>query len=237
MVYKKFPNCSNSQKQDNTLQMVEVIENSNTNSPGKVIAVKLVDMCSSRGYISFNVTKAAVRWIEQKLNKVELTLTIKCIGPSQCDLSPEHQVRFSTSHKSMKVPHLIIKTYVPSSQPTMPMKRRRRSSTPRYNYCSNSTQTCCLKELRVNFERDLNWTFVKEPSEIIINYCNGLCPLGTGLTPTHFDVLVGIHSNSSFNPCCAGADYETVTLLTVNSTGNFSLLVLPNMTVKSCRCG
>ena len=57
-------------------------------------------MCSSQGYVSFNVTKAAVRWIEQKLTQLEFTVTVKCISPSLCDLRPEHQVRFSASIKA-----------------------------------------------------------------------------------------------------------------------------------------
>ena len=235
MVYKETPHCSSSQTQDNTFQLVEVIEKSNNSSLGKVIAVKLIDMCSSKGFVNFDVTKAAIRWTEQNLKKIELTLTVKCISPSQCDLSSEHQVRFSTSSKSMKVPHLVIETYVTSTdniQSTVQKQRRKRFS--RFNYCSNSTQTCCLKELTVNFRRDLKWNFVKEPSEIYVNYCGGLCPLGTNSTSTHSELLAGIHST---HPCCSGADYEAVTLLVDNGTGNFTVLEVPNMTVKSCRCG
>ena len=239
MVYKEGPNCSNSQNQDYTLQMVEVIENSNINSPGQVIAAKLVDMCSSSGYISFNVTKAAVRWVEQRLHIVELNLTIKCMGSSQCDLSPEHQVRFSTSSESMEVPHLVIKTYahVTSSQSIIEKPRKKRSSTHMYNFCPNTTQTCCLRRLKVNFTRDLNWTFIIAPQSMYINYCEGLCLLGTGAIPPQIEVVNGIHSNSSFNPCCSGAEYETKTLLVVRDIDNYSLVQFPKMTVKSCRCG
>ena len=239
MVYKQSPNCSNSQNQDYTLQMVEVIEKSNTNSLGQVITAKLVDMCSPSGYISFNVTKAAIRWIEQRLNIVELNLTIKCMGSSQCDLSPEHQVRFSTNSKIMQVPHLVIKTYahVTSSQSGIIEKRKKRSSTPTYNFCPNTTQTCCLRRLKVNFTRDLNWTFIIAPQSMYINYCEGLCLLGTGSIPPQIEVVNGIHSNSSFNPCCSGAEYETQTLLVAHDIANFSLVEFPKMTAKSCRCG
>ena len=235
MVYKETPHCSSSQTQDNTFQLVEVIEKSNTSSHGKVIAVKLVDMCSSRGFVSFDVTKAAAPWTEQNLKKIELSLTVKCISPSQCDLNPEHQVSFSTSSKSMKIPHLVIETYVASTdniQSTIQKQRRKRFS--RYNYCSDSTETCCLKELIVNFQEDLNWNFVKLPSEIYINYCGGLCPVGTNSTSSHSIVLGSIHS---FNPCCSGADYEAVNLLVDSGNGNFTVLEVPNMTVTSCRCG
>ena len=248
MVYKETPHCISSQTPDNTFQLVEVIEKSNNSSLGKVIAVKLVDMCSSKGYVSFDVTKATVRWIEQKLTKLEFTLTVKCISPSQCDSRPEHQVRFSTSRKSMKVPYLFIKTYVTSTDDILstvqkehrkhsskPKKeRRKRSSKPWFNYCTNSTQTCCLKKLIVNFQRDLNWNFVRLPSDMYVNYCDGLCPLGSNSTPTHFELLAAVHLS---DPCCSGVDYQAVSLLIENGRGNFSTLELPFVTVKSCRCG
>ena len=233
MVYKETPHCNGSQKQDNTFQLVEVIEKSNTSSLGKVIAVKLVDMCSSEGYVRFNVTKAAIRWIEQKTTKFELALTVKCISSSHCDLRSEHQVSFSMSNESMKVPHLVIETYVTSTdniQSTMLQGRRKRFSMPRFNYCSNSTQTCCLKNLTVNFRKDLKWNFVKEPSDITVNFCNGTCLVGPQHT-THYLANLG----SSF-PCCSGDEYEAVTLLVDGGDGNLFTLELPNLTVKSCRC-
>ena len=232
MVYKEMRNCNHRQKQDNTFQLVEVIEKSNTSSHGKVIAVKLVDMCSSEGYIRLNVTKAAIRWNEQKITKIELALTVKCISCSQFNLRLKHQVSFSASNESMKLPHLVIETYVTSdnTESTVLKERRKRSSTPRFNYCSNSTQTCCLKNLTVNFRKDLKWNFVKEPSDVTVNYCNGTCLVGPQYT-THY--LANVHS--SF-PCCSGNDYEAVTLLVDGGDGKLFTLELPNLTVKSCRC-
>lgn len=238
MVYKEKSNCNNDHKQDDVFQLVEVIEKSNTTSIGKVIAVRLIDLCSTKGYISFNVTKAALRWIEQRLTKISLTLTIKCISSLQCDLRPENQVRFSTSSKNLKLPHLVIENYVKpkdaNSQPTQ-QKRRRRNTSSRYNFCSNSSQNCCLKELTVNFQKDLGWNFVKLPKEIYVNYCDGLCPLGTNSTPTHFELLAGIHSSNY--PCCSGITYEPVTMLVDNGNGTADVLELPKMTVTSCQCG
>lgn len=228
MVYKEKSHC----KQDNLFhdQLVDVTEKSNASSVGTVIAVKIIDTCSPKGYISFNITKAAARWFQQKLKKVALTLTIKCISSCHCDLRPEHQVRFSTSGKNMKAPHLVMETYRSS---IMQNKRRKRNS--RYAFCSNSSQGCCLRELTVNFQRDLGWNFIKLPEEIFINYCSGLCLLGTNSTPTQFDVLAGIHSSAY--PCCSGATYEPVTMLVDNGNNTLDVLELPKMTVTSCQCG
>ena len=233
MVYKENAHCSSIQKQQNSFQLVEIIEKSNA-SQGKVIAVEIIDVCDQKGYISFDVTKAAVRWIQQNLRIVDLILTVKCISSGQCDLQPENQVRFSTSNKQMKRPHLIVETFVKPKVSMLQNKRRKRA-TSRYPFCSNNTKTCCLKELTVNFKKDLGWNFVKKPEEIYVNYCDGLCPLGTSVTPSHFELLAGIHS-SSF-PCCSGATYEPVTMLVANSNGTTGVLELPKMTVTSCQCG
>ena len=229
MVYKEKSHCS---IQDNSFhdQIVDVAEKSNTSSLGIVIAVKLVDVCSPKGYIRFNVTKAAVRWFQQKLNKVSLTLTVKCINSYQCDLRSEHIVKFSTSSKVMKVPHLVMETYV---RHTTQINRRKRNT--RYNFCSNSSQTCCLRQLTVNFKKDLGWNFVKLPTEIYVNYCGGFCLLGTDSTPSQFDVLARIHSSTY--PCCSGATYEPVIMLIDDGNGAHSVLELPKMTVTSCQCG
>lgn len=238
MVYKERFNANNEHKQDNLFQLVEVIEKSNTSDIGRVIAVELIDACGPKGYVSFNVTKAAARWIQQKLKKVELTLTVKCISSWQCDPRSENQVRFNTNNKSMKLPHLVMETYI---KPTKDVKRsilqnkRRKRQSSRYNFCSNSSQICCLKELTVNFQRDLGWNFVKLPQEIYVNYCSGLCPVGSSVTSTHSELLAAIHSSNS--PCCSGATYEAVTMLVDNGNGTADVLELPKMTVTSCQCG
>lgn len=228
MVYKKKSNCSNTQ--DNLFQLVEIIEKSNT-SLGKVIAVQLIDVCSLKRYIGFDVTKAAIRWVQQRLKKVDLTLTVKCISSGQCDLRSENQVRFSTSSKQMKRPHLVVETYIKPKEPTSQNKRRKRNTSSRFPFCNNSTKLCCLKELKVDFQKDLGWNFVKLPKEIYVNYCEGLCPLGSSVTPPHF----GLHSSS--NPCCSGATYESLKMLIKNVNGTSELLELPKMTVTSCQCG
>ena len=232
MVYKEKSHCSKQLQDSFHDELVDVIEKSNTSSLGTVIAVKLIDVCSAKGYISFNITKAAVRWFQQKLKKVALTLTIRCISSCHCDLKPEHQVRFSTSSKNMKAPHLVMETY---RSPIMHNQRRRRNSRFHDQLCSNSSQTCCLRELTVNFQRDLGWNFVILPAEIYVNYCGGLCLLGTDLTPRQFDVLAGIHSSAY--PCCSGATHEPVSMLIDNGNGTLDILELPKMTVTSCHCG
>lgn len=235
MIFKEKSNSNSIPKQDDLFQLVEVIEKSNT-SLGKVISVKVVDAFSPKGYIRFDVTKAAVRWIQQRLRKIALTLTVKCISSSLlCDLRSENQVKFSTSTKQMRHPYLVVETYINSkdknSQPTLENKRRKRSS----KFCNNGSQICCLKELKVNFVRDLGWNFIILPEEIYVNYCHGLCPLGTDVTPEQFVALAKIHSSAQ--PCCSGATYEPVSMLVEHVNGTFDLLEVPRLTVTSCRCG
>jgi len=235
MIFKERFNGSSIHKHDDLFQLVEVIEKSNT-SLGKVISVKVIDVFSPKGYIRFDVTKAAVRWIQQRLKKIDLTLTVKCISSSlQCDLRSEYQVKFSTSSTHMKRPHLIVETYIKpkdeNNQPTLNNRRRKRS----FKFCDNSSQICCLKKLKVNFVKDLGWNFIMLPDEIYVNYCDGLCPLGTDVTPEQFSALAKIHSSAQ--PCCSGASYETVSMLVQYVNGTFGLLAVPRLTVTSCRCG
>lgn len=216
-------------KQDDLFQLVEVIDKSNT-SLGKVIAVELINVFSPKGYVSFNVTKAAARWVNQGLKKIDLVLTVKCISSWQCDLRSENQVKFNTSSEKMKLPRLIVEKDV---RPRMLQNKRKRRSS-HYKFCSNSSQICCLRNLTVNFAKDLGWNFVKLPTEIHVNYCGGLCPLGVNATPTHFELLASIHSSNY--PCCSGASYEPVTMLVGDGNGKSKVLELPKMTVTSCQC-
>lgn len=240
MVYKKKSNCNF--KNDYLLhnQLVEVIDKSNTSSFGMAIAAELLDVCGPKGYISFDVTKAVVRWMEHRLKKIDLTLIVKCISSynSQCDLVSDYHIKFSTSGKDMKLPRLVIETYYvehTDANDQLKLQNKRRKRTIRFEFCPNTTQNCCLRELTVNFKRDLGWDFIILPEEIPINYCGGLCLVGTSQTPPQFEVLAGIHSPNY--PCCSGASYEPVAMLIYDPDGMEQLLELSRLTVKSCKCG
>ena len=208
-------------------QLVELTEKWN---PKKILAVRIINVFDQQGYISFDVTRAVIGWVQQGQHKIQLVLTVKCINSWQCDLGAEHQVHFNTSVKPMRQPHLIIETYI-SPQHT----RRKRGSHQRFPFCNaNTTKSCCLKELEFNFT-EVGWGFVITPKSIHVNYCDGLCPLGTDLTNSHSESLAEIHSSSS--PCCTPGSYDPVSLLIQNEHGNHSVIELPRMTATSCRCG
>ena len=210
-------------------QLVEFTERWN---PKKVVAVRIVNVFDQQGYIRFDVTRAATRWIQKGLHQIHLALTVKCINSWQCDLGTELQVHFNTSAKPMRQPHLIIETYI---RPQHARRKRSNHHNGRFQFCNaNTTKSCCLKELQFNFA-EVGWGFVKLPESIHVNYCDGLCPLGTDKTTSHSESLAEIHSSSS--PCCTPASYEPVSLLIQDEHGNHSVIELPKMTATSCRCG
>jgi len=210
-------------------QLIEFTERWNSR---KVVAVGIVNAFDQHGYISFDVTRAATRWIQQGQHEIGLVLTVKCINSWQCDLEIEQQVHFNTSAKPMRQPHLIVETYIRPSQHAR--RKRNNHHRGRFPFCnSNTTKSCCLKELLFNFAA-VGWGFVIEPKSIYVNYCDGLCLFGTNLTTSHSESLAEIHSSS---PCCTPASYEPVSLLIRDEHGNHSVIELPKMTAKSCRCG
>ncbi|CAM9926420.1 unnamed protein product [Lampetra planeri] len=115
--------------------------------------------------------------------------------------------------------------------------RRRRALDE--NYCfSNKERNCCLRQLYVDFRRDLKWKWIHEPKGYYANYCAGPCPYLWSSDTQHSTVL-GLYNTmnpaASASPCCVPDELESLTILYYKGR-NQTVTHLSNMLVKSCKC-
>ena len=108
------------------------------------------------------------------------------------------------------------------------------------NYCLNNPDetNCCLRELIIDFHRDLNMTWVRFPLTYQVNYCEGFCPDYWPMVTHGAKFLNSYRENnplSSPEPCCTAASTSPLTMLVyINGQMNFNYV--PNMIVNSCIC-
>ncbi len=107
-------------------------------------------------------------------------------------------------------------------------------------YCrDNPNETnCCLRELTINFHRDLNMTWVISPVTYPVNYCEGLCPNYWPMATQSTTFLNSYRENNPLSapePCCTAASTLPLEMVVVvNNRIHWNHV--PNMIVNSCIC-
>ena len=108
------------------------------------------------------------------------------------------------------------------------------------NYCRNNPEepNCCLRELILDFHKDLNMTWVLAPTKLDVNYCEGMCPSYWPVN-THSSYFLREYRKdnplSSPEPCCAPASTRNITLV-VFLDNMLYFNFLEDMIVDSCAC-
>ena len=146
------------------------------------------------------------------------------------------QVRFEEDHS----PHLIIMfRSSKASHPVSNNRRQKRSLDADYCFRRNPSETnCCLRELFIDFRKDLGWNWIRAPSGYKANYCAGACPYLWSTDTQHSTILSLYHTmnpQASSAPCCTPKDLDPIVLMYYDR-GRFKFTQLPNMVVISCNC-
>lgn len=108
------------------------------------------------------------------------------------------------------------------------------------DYCrDNPNETnCCLRELTIDFHKDLNMTWVLSPPSYTVNYCEGLCPDYWPMATHSTTFLNSYRENNPLSapePCCTAASTSPLTMVVVVNNRIYFNHV-PNMIVNSCIC-
>ena len=107
-------------------------------------------------------------------------------------------------------------------------------------YCrDNPNETnCCLRDLIIDFHKDLNMTWVLTPRTYPVNYCEGLCPSYWPMATQSTKFLNSYRESNPLSapePCCTAASTSPLTMVVVINNRIYFNHV-PNMIVNSCIC-
>uniref|UniRef100_A0A2K6SA49 Transforming growth factor beta n=1 Tax=Saimiri boliviensis boliviensis TaxID=39432 RepID=A0A2K6SA49_SAIBB len=165
-----------------------------------------------------------------------------CICPLSSD--SHTKVGFSTGRRGdlatihgMNRPFLLLMaTPLERAQHLQSSRHRRALDT---NYCFSSTEkNCCVRQLYIDFRKDLGWKWIHEPKGYHANFCLGPCPYIWSLDTQYSKVLALYNQHNpgaSAAPCCVPQALEPLPI--VYYVGRKPKVEqLSNMIVRSCKC-
>ena len=205
------------------------------------------------GYESFNITSAIIDWMEKSPAHFNLELDIVIDTPEMVDTGvqfpPVITFDVPSYHKGEKNARLLVEKLdekelsAGDSLDTNAHERRQKRAIrgAHKDYCfTNPNETnCCVRDLEVNFERDLGITGILFPRSFHTNYCNGACqnpywPAASNSTK-YLIKLRRINPTAAPEPCCVP---HTLSELEVIMVINRRVVMrkIPGMIVDSCIC-
>ncbi|XP_035697074.1 transforming growth factor beta-2 proprotein-like isoform X1 [Branchiostoma floridae] len=215
-----------------------------------------------KGWLSFVVTNTVREWLINPASNLGLELTVHCAGqtfdanlgeltsdtPEVLETliagTPEAEAiddgRGDTAQvdsPQKKEPHLLVFTKRP---PPETHSRRKRSLDSSYCFKKPKEPNCCLRELYIDFQRDLGWKWIHAPKGYNANFCAGSCPYlwSTDSQVTH-STIIGLYStlnpHASASPCCVPSELEPLTILYYQGRKP-RIEQLSSMVVTSCKC-
>ncbi|XP_053315292.1 transforming growth factor beta-2 proprotein [Spea bombifrons] len=245
------------------IELYQILKSKDLTSPTqRYIDSKVVKTRAEGEWLSFDVTEAVTEWLRHKDRNLGFKISLHCpcctFVPSNNYIIPnkseELETRFAgiddpymypgVDYKNLKkkhgsrTPHLLL-MLLPSYRQESQQSSRRKKRALDAAYCFRNVQdNCCLRELYIDFKRDLGWKWIHEPKGYYANFCAGACPYLWSSDTQHTRVLSlynTINPEASASPCCVSQDLESLTILYyVGKTPKIEQL--SNMIVKSCKC-
>ncbi|ELV12198.1 Transforming growth factor beta-1 [Tupaia chinensis] len=207
-------------------QHVELYQKYSNNS-WRYLSNRLLAPSDSPEWLSFDVTGVVRQWLSRREGIEGFRLSAHC----SCDnkdntlqvdinesvhvcLSPlnsQTKAGFSSSRRGdlatihgMNRPFLLLMA--------TPLERAQHLHSPRHrraldtNYCFSSTEkNCCVRQLYIDFRKDLGWKWIHEPKGYHANFCLGPCPYIWSLDTQYSKVLALYNQHNpgaSAAPCC-----------------------------------
>ena len=183
-----------------------------------------------------NVTEAIILWLDLPPSSLlELDIQIGCSGSllNGSTLVPNYQFFEDSDNDGL----LILRSYQKKNENKNNLEKKQ-DINEFLNFCKDNKSECCLTKYRINFELDLNWTWIARPKAIAFNYCKGDCSEETSFFTEHDKYLNAVSAkNSTFTtkPCCVPNSYADVELVFYFG-GKFYHQNLVDGVVTSCKC-
>lgn len=208
-------------------------------------------------FIAFNVTNAIKDWLGARNQSDALSFEVLVRAPhsitSGLSFLPsiefdvpgygkgQHDAQLVLAMPSVEA-NLNPQNGNPNRQEEGGGSRRKRQSEEGIDsdYCRDNPDetSCCLRELTIDFHRDLNMTWILFPPKVTMNYCEGLCPNYWPMATHSAKFLNSYRENNPLSapePCCTAGSTSPLTM-TVVINNRIYYNHVPNMIVNSCIC-
>ncbi|XP_005868891.2 PREDICTED: transforming growth factor beta-1 [Myotis brandtii] len=224
-------------------QHVELYQKYSNNS-WRYLSNQVLDSGDTPEWLSFEVTTVVRQWLNYKGEIQGFRLSAHCSCDSKDNIlhveingiSMGRRGDLATIH-GMNRPFLLLMA--------TPLERAQHLHSPRHrraldtNYCFSSTEkNCCVRQLYIDFRKDLGWKWIHEPKGYHANFCLGPCPYIWSLETQYSKVLALYNQHNpgaSAAPCCVPQALEPLPI--VYYVGRKPKVEqLSNMIVRSCKC-
>ncbi|XP_038196400.1 transforming growth factor beta-1 proprotein isoform X1 [Arvicola amphibius] len=224
-------------------QHVELYQKYSNNS-WRYLSNRLLSPTDTPEWLSFDVTTVVRQW----LNQGDVIQGFRFSAHCSCDskdnvlhveingMSPKRRGDLASIHDMNRPFLLLMATPLERAQHLHSSRHRRALDT---NYCFSSTEkNCCVRQLYIDFRKDLGWKWIHEPKGYHANFCLGPCPYIWSLDTQYSKVLALYNQHNpgaSASPCCVPQALEPLPI--VYYVGRKPKVEqLSNMIVRSCKC-
>ncbi|XP_049643188.1 transforming growth factor beta-1 proprotein [Suncus etruscus] len=226
-------------------QHVELYQKYSNNS-WRYLSNQLLSPSDSQQWFSFDVTSVVRHWLSQggEIEGFRLSAHCSCADDQdnklQVDINGLRGGRrgdLATIHGMNRPFLLLMATPLDRAQTLQSSARHRRALDT--SYCFSSTEkNCCVRQLYIDFRKDLGWKWIHEPKGYHANFCLGPCPYIWSLDTQYSKVLALYNQHNpgaSAAPCCVPQVLEPLPI--VYYVGRKAKVEqLSNMIVRSCKC-
>lgn len=207
----------------------------------EVITGKLVTS-QVEGFEVFNVTRVVQRWMErlelvEPVGDLELEIRIRPPVSLYCNGLPfPPSVSFNSTATYLL---MLFKTENQTAQ-----QRRKRQAevdsplNPEFCFKDPNITNCCIRELIIDFEKDLGWTWILMPPAFSPNYCLGLCPYAWPAASNatgFFQLYHQLNPTSAVEPCCATQTLSSLNVILLMDGARVHTTI-SDVIVNSCIC-
>ena len=223
--------------------MIKVDPNSNHGSDERTIYCAGAEVSLEEGgYVSFNATTAINKWINDNMLKetceplyIEVYVHI-LQSEDEAGLAVEKPPAIEIDYTYSKTTQLVLKGHSIND-----VRWRRQVGTEIDPFCSVlGSRNCCKRDLVVDIQRELNWTWVLRPRMLSASYCSGLCSLNWPVATYHtlLNLMHAAHRGNptgSPSPCCVPDKFAPIPFLIFNRT-RLELVSIDDISIEKCIC-
>ncbi|KAJ8280304.1 hypothetical protein GJAV_G00052980 [Gymnothorax javanicus] len=206
----------------------------------RYLSSHFISSALNNAWLSFDVTQTLKEWLSGTEDEqwFQLKLYCGCEQPMEKFLftisgmgTPRGDT--STLAAMMQKPHILV-----MSLPADRASSRKKRATADEEFCSKNSESCCMRNLYIDFRKDLGWKWIHKPKGYYANYCLGSCTFFWNADNKYSQILALYkHHNpgASAQPCCVPQFMEPLPIIYYVGRQH-RVEQLSDMSVKSCKC-
>lgn len=204
---------------------------------------------TSDGYVSFNVTTAFKQWLDSTeggSGKFFLEVDVEDLqrlnGSGRLELlPPAANIAYTDLEgRYSKTTQLVMRALADIGSSTTSRRKRQVGERVDPSCTAEGSRNCCKRDLVLDIQRDLNWTWVLRPRKISAGFCSGYCSINWPVA-TYHTLMNLIYTTTTGNPtgspapCCVPDKFNSVPFLIFNRTF-IELISVDDVSIQSCIC-